>query len=90
MAEWNVSAEGPTNEEPATEANITEKEAVNAAITEEQGAAWDLIFMTVKKPHKKFPTKVTNKDKKKSNLAWTHKKIQKRVNKYIVTKKNFH
>ena len=33
--------------------------------------------MTVKKPQKKFPTKVTNKNKKNSNLAWTHKKLQK-------------
>ena len=31
----------------------------------EQGAAWDKIFMAVKKPHKKnFLTIVTNKDKK--------------------------
>ena len=30
-----------------------------------QGAAWDLIFMANKKQQKKFPTKVTKKNKKK-------------------------
>merc|ERR1711873_210995 len=44
-----------------------------------QGAAWDLIFMANKKQQKKFPTKVTKKDKKKFKpFLDTHKKIQKK------------
>ena len=47
-------------------------------MTKIQGAAWDLIFMAVKKPQKNFPTKVTNKDKKKSKPCLdTHKKLKK-------------
>ena len=57
----------------------------------EQGAAWDKIFMAVKKPHKKnFLTIVTNKDKKIQTLLGHTKKYKKRVHKYIVTKKIFH
>ena len=53
----------------------------------EQGAAWDKIFMAVKKPHKKnFLTIVTNKDKKFKPLLDTQK-IQKRALKHSVTKK---
>ena len=38
---------------------------------------------------KNFPTKVTNKDKNNSNLAWTLKKIQKNGSQIHCHKKNF-
>ena len=52
-------------------------------LTFDQGVTLYLIFMAFKK---KFPTKVTKKERNKSNLSETHKKM-KRVLKYSVTKK---
>ena len=43
--------------------------------------------MAIKKPQKKFPTRLTKKDKKNSNLSWTNKTYKKRFSNTVSQKK---
>ena len=90
--ETDINTEQDTGYDPdqATWKYTDHSNAWSTECSYEQSAAWDLIFMANKKQQKKFPTKVTKKNKKKFKpFLDTQKKFKKRVLKYSVTKKGY-